>query len=96
MKYLCVRWVHTDPDYPTLLYSEIDDARWEVRKVELFEDGRIEFASQNETTGNCGLGLIPTPPLEELAMDSEFEPREISEAEFEQVWNARSKENPLM
>jgi hypothetical protein len=34
MKYLKVVWVHDLPGEPVLLYSEVDDEGWEIRKVE--------------------------------------------------------------
>jgi len=41
MTYLKVKWIHSHPDAPVLLYSELDRERWEVRKVEVFRDGSL-------------------------------------------------------
>jgi hypothetical protein len=35
------------------------------------------------------LGIVPVPSLAEIAADSEFEPQEISQSEFEDRWSAR-------
>ncbi len=48
MKYIKVKWLHSHPDEPVLLYSELDKDRWETRKVEVFADGRIGFAKRRK------------------------------------------------
>jgi hypothetical protein len=35
-----VGWKHQHPDDPVILYSELDGNRFEVRKVEVFRNGR--------------------------------------------------------
>jgi hypothetical protein len=86
MKYLKVSWIHNFPDEPVLLYSEIDDARWEQRKVDFFADGTAVFASEAESHGNTGLCIEPLPTLEEIGSDPQFQPVEISPLEFEAAW----------
>jgi hypothetical protein len=86
MKYIHVRWAHSNPDYPVDLYSELDDESWETRKVEVYADGRVGFADAHTEFGDTGLGEVPVPPLDEIARDPQFEPREISRAEFEAAW----------
>ncbi len=44
MKYIRVKWNHLFSDEPVLLFSELDDARWEVRKIEVFRDGHQGYA----------------------------------------------------
>jgi hypothetical protein len=88
VQYIKVRWIHCHPDYPVLLYSELDNDRWECRKVELFADGKIGFASRNEAGASAGtrLGIEPVPTLDAIAAHSQFQPVEITKDEFEQVW----------
>ena len=86
MQYIKVQWIHNDLDYPVLLYSELDADRWEVRKVEIFHDDRMEYADQDREIGTTGLGEEPVPTLEEIANDPEFLPEEITQDEFEQIW----------
>lgn len=86
--YLKVEWHHDFPDEPIWLYSELDNERYERRKVEIFRDGRHTFAGTGESSGNTMLGEIPTPSLDELAETGEFTPTEISQEEFEVVWVA--------
>jgi len=71
------------------MYSELDDNRWEIRKVEVFPDGHRGYASAAGSSGGTCLGKEPIPPLPEIAADSQFEPIEISRDEFERVWTDR-------
>ena len=86
MNYIKVIWKHSDSQYPSLLYSQLDENRWETRKVEIYADGRRDFASSSESSGDTRLGIEPVPLLEEIAGDPAFEPFEIEAAEFEQIW----------
>lgn len=89
MKYIKVKWIHSNADEPVLLYSELDKNRWETRKVEVFADGHCDYASFTESKGTSQLGEEPVPPLTQIASDSQFEPVEITEQEFEQLWARR-------
>lgn len=84
-----VKWHHAFEDEPVVLYSERDDERWETRKVEMFRNGRCGYASAEGSTDDTMLGLVPTPPLEEIAVDPQFEPSESERAEFERMWASR-------
>ncbi len=92
MNYIQVEWKHSFPMEPVLLYSELDDNRWEVRKVEIFSDGHWGYADSAESFGGTRLGKEPLPPLDEIAADMQFSPTEISNEEFEQVWARRNDE----
>lgn len=86
MTFIKVRWLHSLPTEPVELYSELDASRWELRKVEVFADGAITYADQTQQTGTTGLGLVPPPPLLEIAKNPAFVPIEIDNTEFERVW----------
>lgn len=86
MRYIAVLWHHDSADYPIELLSELDDAGWEQRKVEVFADGRLDYAGQGEQTGKTRLGEMPVPPIADIAADPQFSPREISRDEFEVSW----------
>lgn len=86
MQYIKVKWIHQPNNDPVLLYSELDDGRWEVRKVDVFADGHMQYASSTTSTGDAALGLEPIPPLEQIREDPQFEPVGISKEEFEGVW----------
>jgi hypothetical protein len=89
MEYLKVKWIHSDPRFPVWKYTELDDDRYETRKVELFADGRCGYADDTEEAGGTGLGPYPELPLGEIAKDPEFEAFQISKEEFEKVWLGR-------
>ncbi|AVR97440.1 DUF6881 domain-containing protein [Pseudoduganella armeniaca] len=88
MKYICVKWKHLDKDEPVLLYSELDDELWERRKVEVYSDGKSDYADSQRQAGNARLSEEPLPPMEQIALDPQFEPFEISKEEFEQIWDS--------
>jgi hypothetical protein len=89
MNYLRVGWKHQHAEEPVILYSELDADRWEVRKVEVFRNGRCGYASAEGSSGGTELGKVPIPELTEIAKDPQFEPCEISREEFEAVWTRR-------
>jgi len=86
MKYLRVRWRHDSPEDPVLLYSEVDDEGWEVRKVDEYIDGRRDLAGNGIETGSTFIAEDQTPSLEEINADPQFEAVEITPQEFEVVW----------
>ena len=86
MRYLAVQWHHNLADEPIRIYSEIDDGRWEQRKVEVYANGTHDWAEAEESTGATRLSTEVLPTLEEIADDPQFAPREISRDEFEAVW----------
>lgn len=90
MRYFKCKWIHSNPDEPVWLYSELNDANREVRKVEVYADGRKGFASELESVHGSFLGLEPVPPIDEIASDPEFEPAFIKRDEFERVWESRA------
>ncbi len=95
MKYIKVRWLHTDSAYPIDLFSELDEERWERRKVDVFANGTLVYAGPGvfSETPMCDLGEEPVPHLDEIAADPEFEPEEISKDEFELIWAKATKQS---
>jgi hypothetical protein len=87
--YIRVEWRHDNPDYPVWLISELDDDRWETRKVEIFANGSKGYAEKGEEGGGTFLGLSPVPPSQEIAADPQFVVAEITKEEFEAIWRAR-------
>ncbi len=88
MTYILVIWHHENPDDPVALYSELDDERFEVRKVECFRDGRRCFADAAGHSGKTRLGVVPVPPLHEIASDRQFTAQEITKEAFAQQFVA--------
>jgi hypothetical protein len=90
MNYIRVQWLHENPDEPVWLLSELDEERWETRKVEIFANGSKGYAAKDEESGGTFLGLAPVPPIDEIAADPEFVPEEITKEQFEAAWSART------
>jgi hypothetical protein len=86
LRYIAVDWKHSFPDEPVCLYSEVDCDGWEKRKVEEFRGGRLSYADATVQTGSTRLGKDVIPSVSEIAKDPQFCPREITQAEFAQVW----------
>lgn len=86
--HLKVRWHHQDHNDPVLLFSELGSDRYEVRKVDVFADGRMAYAREGEEVGDCILGEEATPPASEIFADAEFEVLDVDAVEFEHVWSA--------
>jgi hypothetical protein len=87
MSYLRVLWKHSLADEPVELISELDESRFEVRKVEIFRDGCKGFASKAESARGTSLSIEPIPDLTEIAADPQFCAEEILREEFDLVWN---------
>ena len=83
-----VRWVHSSIDEPVELWSELDQQREEVRKIEIWSDGRIGYAFDDVEVGGTRLGESSIPQLNEIAADPQFEPEAISRSDFEKCWTA--------
>lgn len=81
-----VSWVHNFDDEPILFYSELDEKRNEIRKIEIYRDESFGLASLSFEFGGAGLSLEPVPSFEEIKEDPQFLPKVISKDEFEQIW----------
>jgi hypothetical protein len=86
VRYVKTSWHHAFDDEPVLIYSELDEDRYETRKVEVFRDGRSEWCDENHQTDSIGLSEIPFPTADEVSALPEFDVEEISSTEFERVW----------
>jgi hypothetical protein len=90
MKYIRLKWKHTNPDEPVWIFSELDAEGKEVRKIECFLNGFCDIATTMGSSGTASLMTLPLPDLSVLARrDPEFEPVEITKDQFEEVWVKR-------
>lgn len=87
MEYFTVHWYHMlGNDEPRTFYVEIDDDRFETRKVEIYDDGSFGMAGNDFAFGGTELGDQETPLIEEINGDTEFSASIITPGEFEAVW----------
>ncbi len=82
-----VKWIHTFSDEPILIYSEIAADRYEKRKIEYFVGGKHALASEEFEQGDTQLGIAPIPDISEINRDPQFQAVEITEDEFNSVWD---------
>ena len=81
-----VCWFHDDNDEPELLYHEINNERYELRKIEVYKDGSFSMASEDYSFGGAELSMEVLPEIEDINCDSQFKAKIITREEFEEVW----------
>lgn len=74
------------PQRPTEYFVEFDALRNEIRKVEIYQDGRFGYATQGKNTPGTELGLLPAPPFSEILKIPDLESWQITAAEFDAIW----------
>jgi hypothetical protein len=87
MHYVKVEWKHKLNEEPVIIYMELDSNRRELRKIELYRDGKAGYASKQAEIGGSYLSEKPIPTLQKIAEDKQFIPHIISKKEFESIWN---------
>jgi len=88
MQYLYVMWEHNFEDEPKEFYMELNEERFQERVLEIFEDGKIAYAT-NKQEFNTFLAKEDYPDIEEINSTEEFRARLITKEEFEKVWKAK-------
>lgn len=83
--YLACRWAHSNAEDPVLILSELDGARYEVRKVHEFADDRLE-RTDRITDATTSLSWLTTPSEAEIDAQEDFEVRPLTADEFEDYW----------
>ena len=94
MRYVHINWIHDFKAEPIHIYSEVGDDDYEIRKVEVFPDGKLGFASDALTQHGTELGDQPFPVLEEINGKDEWEEmigQQIDQSTFEAMWQAAIK-----
>lgn len=86
-----IEFTEAMPEEPILLYSELDEYRRELRKVEVFADGSHGYAEPTESAGGTRLGRTN---LKTSAAGAHTR-TEIDAAQFEQIW-LRRKDAPAI
>lgn len=86
MQFIKVCWLSNLCDDPLEMFSETDHG-YEVRKVEIYGDGRIGYADHRESVGGSFLGESVIPPVEQINAYAEFEAMHIDKEYFEAIWD---------
>ncbi len=86
MTYIKVYWKHSFLDEPILLFSELDDNRNEIRKVEVYRDDLMGYAWRNISNNGTFLSKCELPELNVINADPQFEGVEIKKEDFEKIW----------
>ena len=87
MDYWKVIWHHDFDSEPVVLYNEIGEDGYEVRKVEEHRDGRLAWADETREVGGARLGEIPVGPIEDVQAQAEFSAFVTTKEQFEAMWD---------
>ncbi len=79
-------WQHENAADPVEIYSEINASGHEVRKVEIYRDGRSGFASSQGDFGGSHLSEGVMPSVDYINSLEEFKCESIAAEEFQAVW----------
>lgn len=88
MDYIHVAWMHDYVEEPVELWSELDEGGNEVRRIQLFRDGRIEWVDESGGTDEGGLGEVPIDLDEIRQQADQFLLKVIDRPSFEQRWDS--------
>jgi len=76
---------------PSFIFQEVDLERWELRKVEVYPNGSMEYASEDKCSSRLRLSVEPLPTLVEIAQNPRFKPESITAEEFERMWDLATR-----
>ena len=83
MKYYRTYWEQSSLEYATWIFQEVDNQGYEIRKLEIFLDGKISYYDANIL---FELGEFPTDEdLESINDSEEITVIEISKNDFEKT-----------
>ncbi len=82
-----VTWHGAAGDTPILVFAEIVNG-WEVRKVDVFDDGRLARADARDADGSTVLGSAAVLPITAIDDMPDFSAVEIAREAFEALWLA--------
>lgn len=66
MEYIKTIWKHKHLNEPEIIYSELDENRWEIRKLEIYKNNDFGYATKSIEYNGSGLALIPFESVEEI------------------------------
>ncbi|MEU1011017.1 hypothetical protein [Streptomyces sp. NPDC005890] len=72
MEYWKVTWSRELQSEPVGFYSEIGRDGYEVRKIQLYQDGRALKAGKSHESAEIGLSEVPVGSIEDVASQPVF------------------------
>ena len=98
MVYLKLYWIHKKNNLPYIIYSELDEDRFEVRKVYIYKDSKMLYVSKIEVSSSSIFlsdQVIPQIDIIERSgnIDNIFKASIIKQSQFEDVWNKAIEQN---
>ncbi|MCE9634226.1 MAG: hypothetical protein K8T90_00845 [Planctomycetes bacterium] len=90
MFWIASRWLTARDDEPAHSFYEMDDDRFEVRRVEVYQDGSRRRYTARGLHELEPIEVMPIPSLEEINSQPDFEARTTSAEEFESEWTQGS------
>ena len=81
MEYYRTYWQHDD--YPVWIYSEIDNHRYDTRRIELFRNGSAKYFD-NRTPLEVGVSWYPTS-FDAINSEGELKVNKITSKEFNEI-----------
>lgn len=85
MRYTRIVWHHDFVEEPTVYYAEVGDDGWEIRRVQEYRDGHLEWADQAHETARAGLSEVAID-IDEINSQPDVELTFIDKVNFESVW----------
>jgi hypothetical protein len=83
MLYYKTIWNHTNDYDPIVMYSSIDEERYEMKRLDIFRDGHVAYF---DTRTPMELSEDPYPSdFDEINATDEFDVSEISSIDFENI-----------
>ena len=92
MRHLRIAWRTWHSEDPAVTWSEVDE-NGELRKVDQYGDGRFDMACADFQTGEAFVTEGVVPSTEDINFLEEFGVTEISQDEFEAVWQSARQED---
>ncbi|MBV7530557.1 hypothetical protein [Chitinophaga sp. sic0106] len=86
MQYVKIYWLNPEDDSAEIQFSELDDGRFERRKIEIYPDGSFGIADSTFNFGGTALSVEPLPQPDGLDDKSRPVAEILSQKEFEDVW----------
>lgn len=86
MTYIKVFWRYNLIDEPVELYSELDNSRNEIRKIEVYRNGMFGYAGFGMAYNNTFLSEYEIPDIKAINQDKQFLAETISKEDFEKMW----------